>query len=423
MSLVAGVFLSLLVTGVAYQQTPGSQSPEAQLVAIDVAGTTRMTREDVAKLSGLAVGTPVQVATLQSAAERLARSGLFESVEYRYTTMAGKLTVTFDVVEAERNVPVIFDNFVWFSDAQLLGAVREALPSFDGRVPQNEDVPDHITRALQAILDSRKIPGSVGFMPQTAVGSDSLQFIFKVADPSPRICKVGFEGVSPGPLRELASNVAPLVGQDYSRFYVSSMTAATLTDTYRHLGYWRASFESPTTTLDDSCDGVSLQLSVDEGPSYVWQMAEWKGNVALDANALDKLLGMRSGDLADLVKIKSGLRQVAKAYGRNGYVQAQTSLTPRLNDEQRRAVFEIHVTEGRQFRMGALEVLGFSERDGETLSKRWRLKPGDIFDASHADEFSAKELAPLRRTGKPAELQYHVDPSAGVVNVRIVLQR
>jgi outer membrane protein assembly factor BamA len=167
---------------------------------------------------------------------------------------------------------------------------------------------------------------------------------------------------------------------------------------------------------------VSVTLTANEGPAYAWEAAEWKDNVALGVDDLGKLMGMRSGDLANALTIDAGLRQVAKAYGRKGYIQAQTLLTPRLNDENRRAIFEIRVVEGRQFRMGTVEVHGFSERDAATLSSRWRLKPGDIYDASYSDEFSSKELAPLRRAGKPTSLQYDVDPTAGVVNVRIVLQ-
>jgi hypothetical protein len=98
-------------------------------------------------------------------------------------------------------------------------------------------------------------------------------------------------------------------------------------------------------------------------------------------------------------------------------------VTPRLDDANRGAVFEIQLVEGSQFRMGTLEVLGFSERDAETISRRWRLKPGDVYDASYADDFSAKELQPFRRPGgPPLAVQFQVDSSAGVVNVRIVTE-
>jgi outer membrane protein assembly factor BamA len=423
-SLFGALFCVLLSAAAAAQQPSAPAAAEAELSAIEVTGAKGVTRDDVAKLSGLTPGRPVRLDALQGAAERLARSGFFEKVEYRYLTKDKKLTVTFDIVEADRVVPVIFDNFVWFSDAQLVEAVREELPSFDGRVPQNEDIPVHISRALQKLMESRKIAGSVSFLPQTVLGSNSLQFIFKVDNPSPRICAVAFEGVSSAPLRELASDVTPLVGQNYSRFFVNSMTAATLIDTYRRLGYWRASFSPPVTTVDaPGCAGVSVTLAASEGAVYSWQSAEWKGNAALATGALDKLLGMRRGELADAAKINAALRQIAKEYGRQGYIEARTSLTPRLDDANKAAVFDIQVEEGRQFRMGSLEVVGFPERDAETISRRWRLKAGDVYDASYPGEFSVKELQPFRRPGQPPPaVQFEVDPSKGVINVRVVTQ-
>ena len=77
------------------------------------------------------------------------------------------------------------------------------VPNFRRCRPQNEDVPDRIARALQKGLQSRALPGTVAFMPQTDLVRKTLQFVFKVENPSPLTCLVALDGVSPAPLADL----------------------------------------------------------------------------------------------------------------------------------------------------------------------------------------------------------------------------
>lgn len=99
---------------------------------------------------------------------------------------------------------------------------------------------------------------------------------------------------------------------------------------------------------------------------------------------------------------------------------------PRLDDATRRAVFEIAIAEGPQFRMGTLEFVGLAERDAANLQKKWRLKAGDVFDASSAEQFESDEIFPLNRrepaSAKRVAMEMRGDPEKRTVDVRIVLK-
>ena len=191
---------------------------------------------------------------------------------------------------------------------------------------------------------------------------------------------------------------------------------------YRRKGFWQAAFGAPRTALD-VCDGVSVTLAVTEGSAYAWGGAEWSGTQVFDAAALDKLLGMKVGDVSDATRIESGLRAVHGAYGAKGYVEQASSFEPRLDDQSRRATFAMTVVEGPQFHMGTLEVEGIRESDAAALARRWRLKAGDVYDDSYAQTYRQDELLELRTaSGARPVLETQLDLEHRVVNVKVVFR-
>jgi outer membrane protein assembly factor BamA len=124
--------------------SPIVQAPPAsdsfRIDGIEVTGGKRYASAEIAKLSGLAIGQSIRVPELAIAANRLAETGLFKSINYRYVTTAARITVTFEFDEADWIVPVVFDNFVWFPDKELIAGVARAVPSFDGNAPATEGV-------------------------------------------------------------------------------------------------------------------------------------------------------------------------------------------------------------------------------------------------------------------------------------------
>ena len=132
-------------------------------------------------------------ADLDAAIQRMAATGLFKKLNYRYATAAGRTTVTFDIEEADWTMPVVFDNFVWFKDEELIATLKQTIPSFDGTAPNTEGIADLISRELQKAIAARKIAGRIDFVPQgTIKGIDS--FAFRVVDPAPKLCSIGFSG-------------------------------------------------------------------------------------------------------------------------------------------------------------------------------------------------------------------------------------
>ena len=412
--------LALTVSGAAAGTPQGS----FKLGAVDVVGAKRYTSSDVTKMAGLTIGQPITVEGLTQAADRLGQSGLFSSLAFRYVTKGGVISVTFELEEAEPTLPVTFDNFVWFTDDEVRAAVRDAVPAFDGVVPAGAGLPDLISAALQLMLKRRSIPGRIQFSAQADLKGNLLGYVFSVRDPAPKMCALRMDGAAAIPEEQLVQGIS-IAGNDFSRVFVDATAKGTLRDRYRQRGYWAATFAPATAALDAGCGGVTVTLKATEGVPYTWDKAVWAGNSALSSDELSLLIGLKTGETAALQRIDEGLRAVKRAYGKKGYVAHSAEYAPKLDESSRKAVFDIRVTEGPQFRFGNVEFVGFTDSDAVMLRKRWQLASGDVFDDSYPDTFFVEVLRPALKTiagGRQVASGVRLDETRRIVDVRYTLK-
>src|SRR5688572_18371180 len=409
----------LLASATARAQQPADAA--FPIGTIDVTGATRFKIEQVVQVSGLNIGSKVTVAELQAAAKRMTETGMFSNVSYRYTLSDSRFNITFDIEEAKWTIPVVFDNFVWMTQAEIAAEIAREMLTFDGSVPATDNARNFLTAILQKSLVSRRLPGTAVVVPSLNLKTRAQQYLARVASPSPTVCAVRLSGASPAMGREVKSVTDPMTSTDYSRSYLLAMSAGTLVDLYRKHGYWGIVVSEPETALDASCGGVTVTLAFSEGPVYQWDGADWSGNTALSAEQLTPLLSLRAGDVADNTKLEAGLRKILESYGTVGHLAASVTSAPQLNPQTQRARFAFAVTEGPQFRMGTLTVNGLDPKDAASLQKKWKLKAGDVFNNAVAQAFSRDDLAPfLRQKGfKPTSIG--VRPGAAPLTVDVTI--
>lgn len=406
------------------QEAPAAQM---RLSKIEVTGLQRVTESQVVEASGLELGQQVDVAALDAAAERLLGTGLFTRLGYRYRTKGVEAVVTFEVEEskAERNIPVVFDNFVWFTDEELVRAVRDDLPAFDGKAPESSGAVASITRALERLLRARKIAGQVDYMPSADMAGGNAKHVFRVKGASVPICALQFPGASAITEKELVVNSTPLLKADYSQEFVEGFAEATLKPLYWQRGHLRATFRRPGATVAASAadcqDGASVSVPVEEGLAYSWDQAVWAGNAALTVAELDAALGMKNGEIADGLKINKALRDVREAYGRKGYIFLGLKPRQEFADETRRVTYGFDLKEGAQFRMGTLTINGLAAADANRLKEKWTLRAGDVYNASYVDEFLKKNLMTVSRPGTMQQLETSVKPDRQKLIVDVTL--
>lgn len=403
------------------------QNTPMRLVKIEIVGLERYQQEQIIAATGLQIGQAVDASMLDAAAQKLLSLGIFKSVRFRYRFDNNLMTVTFQVEEAQGSFPVVFDNFVWFSDQELADAVRRELPVFDGTAPDTTGAINAITKALERLLQDRNIPAHVEYMPSANQAGGNVQHVFSAAGLSIPICAVNFPGASSGAESELVKRSKPLLNIEYSRQFITEFIKVNLIPAYRQRGYLLAKFAAPQPKVEPSsasgCKGVSLALPVEEGVGYNWAGMEISGNAALATAELESALGMRSGEVADGLKIDKGLEAMMAAYGRKGYVDARVKASPTFDDAARRVNYHMEITEGPQYHMGELTVIGLSAGDEQRLRDRWKLKPGDIYDASYLDDFVKKVVIQGRMfSGRSSTVEMGARPNRQNLTVNVTIK-
>ncbi len=175
--------VALLLTAVIIAATAGhAQQADRKIARIEVQGLQRLPTDEVIAATQLKPDTVFSVTEVDAAGQRLIDTGLFTKVGYQTRTNGNQVTVIFQVEEAKSSQsPVLFDNFVWFTDEELYIAIKREVPSFSGTAPDAGTMTDSIKLALQNLLDQKQIKGTVEYAAwQTGVNSAKQEHVFSV---------------------------------------------------------------------------------------------------------------------------------------------------------------------------------------------------------------------------------------------------
>jgi outer membrane protein assembly factor BamA len=386
------VVVGLLIS-VSLWPYPGYSQQAVKLEKIQFTGLKKLSAAQAIELSGLKLGQSTDAGVLDAAAARLLESGLFKKLGYSVHNTNGRATVTFAVEESAVALPVVFEDFVWFSDEDVLAAIRLDVPFFNGTAPVTGDMTDKITADLQRLLNSRSLAGHVESYPN--VTKDKPELVFTVKGAKIPVCVVRFPGAAAIPEAQLMQASRPLLGTEYSRKDITAFVDARLTPLYRRLGHLRAEFQPLKFTLTNSprcAGGVDVSIPVEEGLSYRWIKSVWDGNEKLTIEELATSLGMNPGDLADGTRIDDGLKKLAEAYLRNGYLSAAVRETVEYDDGNSGVIYRFNIVEGARSFMGKLIIKGLPAEDEGRLREKWTLGSNAVYDQTYVDDFEQKGL-------------------------------
>jgi outer membrane protein assembly factor BamA len=429
---VAALIAVALQTASAGARQDGSHV--VKLERIEFKGLQRVKDSEALEKSGLTAGQSVSIDELDAVANRLLQSGLFKSLSYNITGTTDKAVLTFTVSEQTGGMPVAFDNFVWFTDEELLDAIKRKVPAFDGTAPESGNVTEQIKQALQDLLRERKIEGTVVYDFSEDPRTRKVEHLYGVKGAGLRVCKVSYQGARALSEETLVQKSGGIFDNDYSRAFIQGFVESNLVPLYGERGYLRASFSPPRAKPDATAEcehGLAVSMLVDEGSIYVWEKAAWDGAQALTPQELDAALGMRAREVANTVKIAKGLASVRRAYGRKGFLNASVRESREFDDTNRSVAYRFQVDEGPQYRMGDLVIEGLSEADANNIRGRWSILHGDPFDDGYPDQFMKKSVAEFQRESlragrviPPMKIEGKAvpDPEKHVVNVTLTFK-
>jgi outer membrane protein assembly factor BamA len=383
--------LAALACGPALAQAPDQGYGTAKVAAVTFSGSQRFHGDELARDIGLAPGTVVSKPDIQAAADRLSRLGWFSDVQYRFETSMKGVNIQFTVHDAPTH-PVWFDNFPWFSDAELAAAIRVAGWPYDGTAPEEGTALDGYREAIAALLKTKNIAGQVEGELVQAPESESLVERFRVTGDQVWVSSLEFSDAVARDDPRLKDLLSTIVGKPYSRYNLAIFLTEQVRPAYTSRGYLRVRFGEPVAEFIGDptkplSDHIDVRVPVVPGIQYHWGGAAWSGDVALDQSALNGLLGLSAGEPADGLKIQAGWDRIAKEYAKRGYLQAKVNPAPQFNDAESRVSYAVQIAEGIQYRMGRLVLTGLSLTAERLLLANWKIARGDVFDDAYFEDF------------------------------------
>ena len=411
------------IASVPPRQVAQMPSSARTLIAVKVTGTRRFAQGDVVSASGLRMGTPVGEEDFKRAARRLGDTGAFSDVAYSYSYSPAGTKLELQVTDADKFLPVRFEDFVWFTDAELRKKLKEHIPLFDGELPVAGRLPDEVSDVLQALLVEKGVPGHVNYLRYSREGGTIESLNYSVSDVLILVHKVEFRGASANELPLLEAAAQRLADREYSRSRMGEFIEHQLLPIYHARGYLKASFGPPQPRVVDSSTPditgearnqtfVDLTLDVDSGQQYSLSGLEWSGNRAIPTETLKSVISAKAGQPMNMVRLADGLEEVKTLYGARGYINCSIKVDTQFDDAARTVAIRLDVNEDYVYRMGDLDFRGLDNSLTAKLRSAWKLRQGDVYDATYL-----KQYLPAANRLLPASLDWAVAPHV-TANVR-----
>ena len=410
--LLACIFFSILAPAQTRKLSQQPLPPEAfNLTAVNVTGSRRFKSEDIVHATGLQLGQTVHDDDFRAAARHLADSGAFSNVAYTFQYSPEGTKLEFQVQDSEKFVPARFENFVWFSDQELLETLRASVPLFDGQLPLAGDLAAQVSEVLQALLLEKKIPGTVDYLRVSRTDGPIEAFAFSITGGSRIVIRnVDFSGAAPPELPLLQSAAKNLKGTEYSGNVLRVQVEKNFVPIYLARGYLRAEFGDPApkvvpTPNKESADKsdeetlVDVSFAVNPGHQYQLSAIEIEGNKAVPAQSIRPLIPLKIGQTADATALDDSIEAIKKLYGTHGYIEASIKPEPDLDDTQFTVKYRITINEGDVFKMGDLEIQGLDSNTTARLQNNWAMHGGDVYDSSYPRKFAAQAYKSLLAMG------------------------
>jgi outer membrane protein assembly factor BamA len=390
-------------------QKPLSQMPASarQLIAIKVTGSKRFPEEAIAAATGLQMGAPVDDDEFKKAARRLGDTGVFTDIGYSFSYSTAGTKLELHVTDAGKFVPTHFEDFVWFSDAELLKRIKEHAPLFDGDMPMFGRMADEVSDVLQAMLVENSIPGHVEYRRMGKEDGPVESINYRVTDVLIEVRDIEFTGASEADIPALKAASEKMGDREYSRTRLNQLVQRQLLPVYHARGFLKAQFGEPQPKVvkspaADNEDGprnqtvVDVTFAVTPGIPYKLKSLDWSGNRELSTETLQKMVRAEVGQTADTVRIGDNLKDIQKLYGSRGYVAATIKPDAEFDDAAGMVVLHMDVKEGAVYHMGELEFRGLDNSLTAKLRAAWKIRSGEVYDATYLSEYlpEAQKLLP-----------------------------
>jgi outer membrane protein insertion porin family len=397
-----------------------AQHPIAE---IHVEGNQRLTAAAVIGASGLRVGQITNQAGLNAAAQKLADTGFFTSVSYRYDPKAaGGVTgyaLTLQITEETARVPVELD-IPGLDGEALWRELKSSDPLIDRQMPNNSRAPVYYQRAIEAVLRKSNHAEAIVLKNETDLRTGQMAVVCRPASLF-KIASIRFEGnaaITDRVLQAAMNKVA--VGQDYSERDFRRELELNVRPLYEELGRLTAAF-SRVSMAGAGGGYVVVTAAIDEGP--VWRL----GRIRLLGEALPladihDAVRFEQGSPANWRQVMASVEKMEQVLRRDGYIRVTAKPVRSFQDATHVVDVNVEVRKGPQFLFGELHIEGLDAAIQQRLASLWNIPAGAPMNQPYIDEFVHSAAPILRGKFRTFRSEMNVREHARIVDVTLKFQ-
>lgn len=386
-----GVFLPalaavLLPLGIIVFPTEGqdAQSGSGRLESVSVTGSAKFKSDQIAPATGLKRGDQLTREDIQRGADNLANLGPFADVKYRFATTKSGVQIQYEVADAP-SLPILFDNFPWFTDQELIAVIKSSVHLFDGTAPERGTILDEIANALTRHLQAQAITANITHEVVTLPWNQEKVVRFKAEGATPLVQSVEFTDALANVDHAVTDRIGDLVGKPFSRSAIQTFEFEQVQPVYLAHSFLRVKFGESSVRVEGN--RVFVRAPIDIGPAFAWNGVTWSGNNAISSAELTRLVDVVLGGPADGMRIQGSWENVRSAFARMGYLDVGLDPIAHFDDAAKRVSYDVKIVEGPQYHMGNLVLTGLSTEGERRIRSAWKIAAGAVFDDDVYEEF------------------------------------
>ena len=167
---------------------------------------------------------------------------------------------------------------------------------------------------------------------------------------------------------------------------------------YQNRGYFYALPEEPVVKMRNTVHhwpfffwgwghgkAVDVTIPVEEGQQYKLGKFNIRGNKLFKTKQLLPILGMKSGDVFDVSKMRKAIDNLTKLYGEFGYINFVATPDPEPNRKRREVNLTFDFDEGHQFTVHRIEFSGNTKTRDKVIRRELLVNEGEMFNTRYWD--------------------------------------
>jgi outer membrane translocation and assembly module TamA len=157
-------------------------------------------------------------------------------------------------------------------------------------------------------------------------------------------------------------------------------------------GYFRAIADAKLTAIKSEVVEISVAVIISAKPGPQYQSGDIRiesadgSSLKFSPEVLRGLIPLRKGELFNVERLRTGLKNLTVAYGREGYVDMTPEPDLAIDEAHETIDTLVKIDQQAQYRVGSIEFLGVNTARQENLAESLP-KSGQVFDGTRLEDF------------------------------------